>query len=299
MSARTATLVVGEALVDVVGTVRHPGGSAANTAVALARLGRPTYLATALADDADGRRITDHVTSSGVRLAVADAGVARTSTAEATIAPDGSATYEFDLEWRLGELLPEVDPGHVHVGSLGVLLDPGGKEVLELVASLRDRATVSYDVNMRPVLTGTGDAVRDRVLAMVRLSDLVKASDEDLEALWPDRDPIESAHALLAEGPVAVVVTRGAEGATWVGAEDVSVAPVPVQVVDTIGAGDTFAAGVVDAAWELGALGDGRDRLAALSTDERRTVLSWAARAAAVTVSRAGANPPTHAELLA
>jgi fructokinase len=127
----------------------------------------------------------------------------------------------------------------------------------------------------------------------------VKASDEDLEALYPDRTHAESAAALLALGPAAVVVTRGAEGALWLDRQgSVEVEPRPVEVADTIGAGDTFGAALIDALWERGRLGaEGRAALTALPRDEVSEVLDHAARAAAITVSRPGADPPYRHEL--
>jgi fructokinase len=282
-------LVVGEALVDVVrrpdGSIReHPGGSAANVAVALARLGRRVRFLTALGDDPRGRLLVEHLEESGVELAGDPFVLARTSTAQATIGADGAATYEFDLEWRL-DALPDEDPAFVHVCSIGAVLAPGADDVRSLVERHRGRALVSYDVNARPMLTGTGAEVLDRVTALARLAHVVKASDEDLAALFPD-DPMEAAAQRLRDlGPRAVVVTRGGAGALWFAADGaVSVAAEPVAVVDTVGAGDTVSAAVIDALW------DDPDRKPA-------AVLGHAARAAAVTVSRAGADPPYRHEL--
>ncbi len=282
-------LVIGEALVDVVrrpdGSVRdHPGGSAANVAVALARLGRPVRFLTALGDDERGRLVAAHLRESGVEFAADPFVLARTSTAQATLDADGAATYEFDLEWRLAAL-PDEEPAFVHVCSLGAVLLPGAEDVRKLVERHRERALVSYDVNARPMLTGTGPDVVERVMALTRLSHVLKASDEDLLALFPGLPLEDAAERLRALGPRAVVVTRGAEGSTWFGADGrVEGAAERVGVVDTVGAGDTVAAAVIDALWE----DPSRDPSA---------VLGHAARAAAVTVSRAGADPPYRHEL--
>ncbi|MCW2845689.1 MAG: PfkB domain protein [Nocardioides sp.] len=297
-------LVVGESLIDIVRgadgrTMEYAGGSAANVAVALARLGRPVRLATSYADDAHGRLIADHLGAAGVRLASDPGAVTRTSTALATIGADGAAHYDFDLEWRLNPVADGPAPLVVHTCSLGAVLPPGADDVLALLAALREGATISYDVNARPAITGTGTDVRDRVERMVAISDLVKASDEDLGALYPDVDTLMAARHLLALGPAAVVVTRGAEGATWVGVGgEAEVASLPVVVADTIGAGDTFGAALVDALWERDRLGaDRREALRALPTAEVADVLAHAARAAAITVSRPGADPPYRHEL--
>jgi fructokinase len=213
----------------------------------------------------------------------------RTATAAATIGADGAASYEFDLDWRIAEVSPGA-PVAVHVCSIGAVLEPGAGQVLELLAGLRRTATVSYDVNARPAITGTGPDLVERVERTAAVADLVKASDEDLAALYPARDTESAARHLLGLGPSAVVVTRGGAGATWVGADrTVAVASLPVEVADTIGAGDTFGAALIDAIW-------GRP-LDGLTTGEIEEVLAHAARAAAVTVSRPGAAPPYCGEL--
>lgn len=282
-------LVVGESLVDVVTgpdgrTVRHPGGSGANTAVALARLGRPVAFATAFSDDGDGRSVASHLSASGVTLATDPHVVTRTSSAVARIGSDGSATYEFDLDWRLGPL-PAGAPRMLHVGSLGAVLEPGCDRVEGLVHELAGRTFVSYDVNARPSITGVGRDVRARVERLASRCDLVKASDEDLDSLYPELGVERAAARLRDLGAGAVVVTRGRDGASWFGAGDVVHVPGrPATVADTIGAGDTFSAAMLDALW------DDVHR-------EPREVLDHAARASAVTVGRPGADPPWRSEL--
>ena len=206
-------LVVGESLVDIVrgadgSTVEYAGGSAANVAVALARLGRPVRFATSFADDERGRIVAEHLKGAGVELAADPAAVARTSTAVATIGADGAAHYDFDLEWRLHPVELSEPPLVVHTCSLGAVLTPGADDVYALLDGLRGQATISYDVNARPAITGTGPDIVARVERMVAISDLVKASDEDLNALYPDVDHLVAARNLLALGPAAVVVTR-------------------------------------------------------------------------------------------
>lgn len=296
---------MGETLVDAVvggdGAVdERPGGSAANAAVALARLERPVRLATSYGDDARGRLLAAHLAAEGIALAGDPHVLDHTSVATARIGGDGAATYDFDVTWRLGAV--EVAAPHVvHVCSLAPVLPPGADDVLALVDRIGASTTVTYDLNARPSLTGTGPEVVARVEAMLARADLVKASDEDLLAMWPDRSVDDAAVALLGLGPVAVVVTRGADGATWhvqgeAGVAAGHVSSEPVEVVDTIGAGDTFGAGLLDALWP--ALGSGgRGRLAALEPDAWAAALGHAARCAAVTVSRFGADPPRRADL--
>jgi fructokinase len=297
-------LVVGESLVDIVnaadGEIReYAGGSAANVAVALARLGRPVRFATSFAEDERGRLIAEHLESAGVVLAADPAAVSRTSTAEATIGVDGAAEYEFDLDWRLNPVDVEPHPVVVHTCSLGAVLLPGADDVFALLEVLREHATLSYDVNARPAITGTGPDLIDRVERMAGIADLVKASDEDLAALYPQLDLVTAARRLLSLGPAAVVVTRGGEGALWVGADDVvEIESHDVEVADTIGAGDTFGAALLDALWEAGRLGaERRDELGTLEAEEISSLLAHAAAAAAVTVSRPGADPPYRHEL--
>jgi fructokinase len=293
-------LVVGESLIDVVqrpdgSIVEHPGGSAANVAVALARLGRPVELLTALGDDAHGAALARHLNQSAVGLAGDPYPLDRTATALATLGDDGSASYVFDIEWRLGEL-PDVSPVVVHACSIGAVTPPGADDVRRLLEKVRPRATVSYDVNARPAVTGAGPEVVRQVEEVVALADLVKASDEDLAVLYPG-EPLEQAvERLLGLGPGAVVVTRGRAGAIWYGGGlRVDARATEVEVADTIGAGDTFGAAMIDALWDLDALGG---RLPGLQTSEIEGVLRHAARAAAVTVSRPGADPPYRHELL-
>jgi fructokinase len=298
-----AVLVVGEALVDIVkrqdgSTETFPGGSAANVAVALARLGRDSGFVTSFADDEHGRLLAAHLAASGVRLVTDPHVVPRTSSALATIQDDGSARYTFDIDWRIGTVEVSEPPLAVHACSLGAVLTPGCDDVRALMARLRPTSTTSYDINMRPSVTGVGPPIAKTVEATVALTDIVKASDEDLEALYPGESEAAAAARLLALGPAAVVVTRGADGAAWYAdGLAVAVTGVAVQVADTIGAGDTFGAAMLDELGSRGLLGGGVDAIRAVTRDQVEGVLDFATRAAAVTVSRPGADPPYRSEL--
>jgi len=299
-----AALVVGESLVDIVrggdgSTTEYAGGSAANVAVALARLGRTVQFATSWGDDEHGELLASRLERDGVHLATDPHAIGHTSTAIATIGPDGHASYAFDLAWRFNPLREGLDAHVVHTCSLGAVLAPGADSVVQLLEEVRTTATVSYDVNIRPAITGTGPALVERVEAVAALSDVVKASDEDLAAMYDGADPLTGARRLLALGPSAVVVTRGPAGATWLSAvQEVDVAAVPVEVADTIGAGDTFCAAVIDGLWEAGLLGaERRDALADVPRNTVVDALAQAARAASLTVSRPGADPPYLDEL--
>lgn len=302
-SISTPVLVIGEALVDIVrradGTVdESPGGSPANVALTLGRLGHAVTLLTRLGHDVRGRTVRAWLADSGVEVASADA--PRTATATATLDAEGSATYEFDIEWDLpwGEIGAV---GTVHIGSIAAVVEPGASTVERLVADLRDRATVTYDPNVRPALLPDRDDTRQRVERLVTLADVVKASDEDLAWLYPDRDPLESARAWQRTGPAIIAVTRGGSGATAVtDATEVTVVAPSVDVVDTVGAGDSFMGAMIDALVERGYDGaSARGRLRAIAETDVRSVLEHAARVAAVTVSRPGADPPRRRDLAA
>ncbi|PUA81710.1 carbohydrate kinase family protein [Nocardioides currus] len=298
-------LVVGEALVDVVrardGSVRdHPGGSSANAAVALARLGRPVRFVTAYADDDHGRLLAEHLGDNGVRLGSDPVILERTATAIATLAESGAATYVFDIDWRIGPVSLEGDePVAVVFGSIGAALEPGAEDVARLVGQHRATALTVFDVNARPAITGTSKAVVARVEAMAALADVVKASDEDLEALWPGLEHREVAARLLDQGTGAVVVTLGERGLAWFTPDGEGVVPaVRTEVADTIGAGDTVTAAIVDGLWDLGVVGSAaRGGLAALRAEDWTAVLEHAGRAAAITVGRPGGDPPWRHEL--
>ncbi|WP_374977099.1 carbohydrate kinase [Microbacterium trichothecenolyticum] len=300
-------VVVGESLVDIVhradGVVEEaPGGSPANTALTLGRLGRRPTLITRLAQDDRGARVRRWLEESDVEVVAVPA--ARTSTAAAHLDASGAATYDFDLEWDLGAGATHLEAlagkaDVVHVGSVAAVLEPGAGQVAALVRAVRERAIVTYDPNIRPSLVDDPDRVRQHVAALVELADVVKASDEDLRWLHPGRDLVEVAREWVARGPRLVVVTLGADGAIGVTADGVVAVPgVLTEVVDTVGAGDTFMGVLIDSIV-------GSDELrASLATAGRsirpsvvESLLQASARAAAITVSRPGADPPRRAEL--
>jgi fructokinase len=295
-------LVIGEALVDVVRNagerVVHPGGSPLNVAVGLARLGLPTTLHTSVGDDDHGRLIEAHLAASGVITTSAPAPGSTTSVAEASIAPDGAASYRFDIEWRPAAVGASNFEA-VHTGSIGAALEPGATLVEGVLAGARERSTVSFDPNVRPQLMGDVQLARPRVERLVALADVVKASDEDLAWLYPELSPDEVLARWIELGPAFVVVTRGGAGATAVAASGaVQVAAPPTTVSDTIGAGDSFMSGLLAALADRDLLGAAnRPRLRAIDGATLEAVVAFAARCAAITVSRPGADPPTRADV--
>lgn len=299
--------VVGEALVDLVGApdgrtyAAHPGGSPANVAVGLARLGTPAALWTHVGDDAFGRLLRGHLDAAGVAVHPVGPAGTPTSLAVATLDAAGGATYDFRIDWavRLPDALP--DPVRaVHTGSLALLLAPGRTEVEALLRRERARCTVSFDPNLRPALAPDPAAERARVDALVPLCDVVKVSAEDLAFCRPGEDPAGVAAEWLARGAALVVVTRGADGA-YAAARSGAVLDVPaptVQVVDTVGAGDAFTAGLLDGLARADLLGAARRAaLAAAGGDVLAPILAEAVAVAALTCGRPGADPPTRAEL--
>ncbi|WP_098026360.1 carbohydrate kinase [Streptomyces sp. st115] len=296
-------LVVGECVADIVRLPDeadrvHPGGSPANVAYGLARLGHRAVLLTQLGPDENGRLVRDHLVSGGVDVRT-DGSTAPTPSAAVTLDGAGQASYAFDVSWTLAPVAVEPAPVHVHTGSIGAVVEPGSATVLDLVRAARATATVSYDPNVRPGLMGDHTAAVRRVEECVGLSDVVKASDEDLEWLYPGEDPEQVAAGWLGRGPAVVLVTRGGDGALAVlPGGRVTVEAPAVEVADTVGAGDAFMSGTLHALAAHGLLGsDARERLRAVDRDTVADVLRHAVASAAVTVSRAGANPPGPDEL--
>ncbi|MGW6916090.1 carbohydrate kinase family protein [Kitasatospora sp. NPDC054939] len=297
-------LVVGECVADILpgadGTERaHPGGSPANVAYGLARLGLPTTLLTQLGGDPYGRLVRAHLERPGVVVNAEP--VQRTPSARVRLDEHGRARYAFDIAWTLtggaaaGALRAAGRPDHLHLGSIGAVTEPGAAAVLALAERLRGSALISYDPNVRPALMGErAEAVR-RVERCVALSDLVKASDEDCAWLHTGQAPEAVAERWLDLGARAVVVTRGADGAFAVTPEGRTAVPaVPADVADTVGAGDAFMAALLRALHA-----DGPVRACPTDPQQLGQALAEAATAAALTVARAGANPPDAAELRA
>jgi fructokinase len=301
------TLVIGESLIDIVqrrdGTTQeHVGGSPANVAVGLARLGHGVTFATMIGDDERGARIAQLLDGEGVTLTTGSIGRQTTSVATSTLDADGAAAYSFDLSWELNLGQPIEGLGHVHTGSIAATLEPGASAVLSTLQGAHPSATISYDPNARPSLMGDPHDVRAKMEQLIGLSDVVKASDEDIAWLY-DGAPLPDILRLWGLlGPSLVVVTRGDQGAVMgltVTGEFTSVDAPTVEVVDTVGAGDSFMAGLLSGLLDAGLLGgvQARERLRSASLADVRPAVNRALACAAVTVSRAGANPPRRAEL--
>ena len=289
--------VCGEALVDLLptGTTTYeakPGGSPANTAVALARLGIPVTLLARLSRDAFGRQLREHLSGNDVDLT--HAVTAAEPSSLAIVSPDGSYRFVLDgaadWQWTDDELAPlPADVVAVHTGSLALATVPA---IEWFLAGARATATICIDPNVRP---SSVEAARASLPRWLQLADIVKASTEDIALLRPGANPLAIAHEWAEAGPALVVVTAGADGATaLVAGETVHAPALPVDVADTVGAGDTFTAGLLAALHRTGHLGGRLDRLTA---DDVRPALDLAVRAAAVTCRRRGADPPRLDEL--
>lgn len=289
-------VVVGEALVDIVvssgGSVEHPGGSPANVAYGLGRLGAATALLTSIGDDPRGAAIEQHLRSAGVELLPGSKGPGRTATATATLASDGSAHYDFDIRWDLPRIAPATLPKVLHTGSLATFLAPGAAAIRDLLEQSHERCLVTYDPNIRPALLGSHFEAKTIFEQLVPFTEVVKLSDEDALWLYPRLSLEDISQHILDLGAGLVAVTMGAKGSllTTAGAQ-VAVPPVTAEVADTIGAGDSYMSALI-----CGLLMRGADGLAPSVLE---SLGRMASRAAAITVSRPGANPPTAEELQA
>lgn len=300
-------LAIGEALMDLVQpfgatepAAEHPGGSPANTAMTLGRLGRPVALRTWLGNDERGRKIAEHFSASNVYVTPDSMGARYTSTALAQLDERGAATYHFDFDWSPTAVDAAPSAQIIHAGSISATTPPGCHAVLEALTAARDHALITYDPNARPTLMGTPEEALEKVLAFIRVADVVKVSDEDIAWLTGGRDLEEVVAEWLHLGPAIIVVTRGKKGGLAITSHGLrrTSTPKDVTVVDTVGAGDSFMGGILDAMWELGLRGaEAREKLHAISAEDIDAILARASAVSDVTVSRSGANPPWAHEL--
>jgi len=305
-------LCCGEALIDMLprqtaggeaAFAPHAGGAVFNTAIALARLGAATGFLTGLSRDLFGAMLEARLEESGVDAALAVRSDRPTTLAFVTLV-DGQARYAFYDENTAGRMLsradlPEVpaDVGAMFFGGISLMVEPCAAAYEALMLREAPSRVTMIDPNIRPGFITDEPAYRARIERLLKAADLVKVSDEDLAWLvGPGAIPDQAAR-LRAMGPSVVFVTEGAKGATAFGpGAPVSVQANPVKVVDTVGAGDTFNAGVLAALDARGVL-DKAALARGLSQDDLAAACDLGVRAAAVTVSRAGANPPRREEL--
>ena len=301
----------GEALIDMLPAVSqagkaaltpHAGGALFNTSIALGRLGVPVEFFTGLSTDLFGCQLRDALSASRVGLRYARFSARPTTLAFAHIV-DGHATYTFYDEGTAGRMLakadlPALEDGVAAMlfGAVSLISEPCGSTYEALMRREAERRVTMLDPNIRPAFITDRNAYVERVRRMMAHADIVKLSDEDLAWFGEDGNMEEIARRWLDGGPKLVIVTRGSQGAIgYTRHFTVSAAPPPVAVVDTVGAGDTFNAGLLAALHEQGTLG--KEAIASLSQEAARRALDLGVRAAAVTVSRAGADPPWRHEL--
>ena len=281
-------------LIPVVGGDRVPivGGGPANTAKAVARLGYPTYFVGGISSGEYGRAVELELLRSGVDLSLVHRGDSPTALAIATINEAGLASYEFKLDSTVSfnfhsSWLPKEDAEVIHIGSVATLLEPGASELYKWLSN--KSATVVFDPNVRPSIQGDRNTYRNSVERWIDLAKTVKLSEDDFSWLYESSESDVIAN-WLSRGTEIVVVTRADRGLSAFTKKGIIDCPAAkVKLVDSVGAGDTIGAVIVE-----GLLKHGLDGLKA---DVLRQVLERAAKAAGITCSRAGANPPWKEEL--
>jgi fructokinase len=294
--------VVGEVLIDLLpeGVDRKPvvGGGPANTAKALSKLGIDTQFIDGISTDGYGQMAKDELVSAGVKLDYVKYSEKPTCLAIVSLSDSGSATYEFVIENTAtfdfnSKWLPEPQtdlPSLLHIGTLATVIEPGASVLFEWAKSSAKVAPIVFDPNIRSAVISDRDQYVMQVDRWVSISSAIKASDEDIKWLYPFLEIEQVVNDWLTKGPSLIMVTYGDKGLTgYRKSEMVSVEAVQVKVADTVGAGDTVGAILVEAIVK-----DGLDSLAGSRLE---TMLKRAAKAAAITVSRVSANPPTSEEL--
>lgn len=312
-------LVIGESLIDVIYDSsgrklgHYPGGSPLNVAVGLSRLGRETALLTRIGDDTPGDVIMAHLQASHVKLAPGSINGEPTSMAFAHMDTNGHVEYDFDI--RSSYPQPPTDPAeraqllanaprHIHIGSIGAHLQPGAAAVRAWVNFYHSVSTISYDPNVRLGLGGTPSSYQAEIEEYLSVVDILKASKEDLELCYGEltSDKLaELVRHMLARGVSLVVITDGARGLDLYTLDhSIHVDALQVPVVYAVGAGDAVMSALIDGLARLSVLGrDDISRLRQQSASLLTSVGTYAATAAAITVTRQGANPPTRSEITA
>ena len=294
--------VCGEVLIDLIPRgdkkVAIVGGGPANTAKALALLGFDSYFIDGISSDAYGEKAKAELLYDGVNLKYAHFTDKPTCTADVSLdgegvasyvfAIDGSATFDFSHDWLPDPL--EIKPAVLQIGTLATIVEPAASILHEWAMKVAEVAPVVFDPNVRSSVVSDRDKYQAAVAKWTAISAVIKVSEDDLAWLYPDREQLDVAAQWLSEGAALVIITKGSYGLIGITAQgSVTVPGVKVEVADTVGAGDTVGAIVVEAIVERG--------LVNLHGEVLREVLTRAAKAAAITCSRAGANPPTRAEI--
>ena len=294
--------MAGEVLIDLIpeGVDYKPvvGGGPANTAKALSKLGIDTQFIDGISSDGYGEVAKDELVTAGVKLDYENYSDKPTCLAVVSLSESGSASYEFVIEntatfdfshdWLPN---PQTDrPSLLHIGTLATVIEPGASILFEWAQAVAKVAPIVFDPNIRPAVISDRKLYLTQVERLVAISSAVKVSDEDIKWLYPSLEIDQVVNNWLKKGPLLVVVTYGDKGLTgYRKGEMVSADSIKVKVADTVGAGDTVGAILVEAIV--------KDGLDSLTGSRLETMLKRAAKAAAITVSRVGANPPTSEEL--
>jgi fructokinase len=290
--------VCGEVLIDILPTGPVVGGGPANTAKALARLGHDVHFIDGISSDAYGQSARAELLRDGVNLDLALTSDKPTCTATVSLDAQGVASYEFLIDGTAtfdfhSSWLPDpyrFQPQVLHIGTLVTVIEPGASALYDWAMQVAEFAPIVFDPNIRPSVQPDRDLYEAAVEKWAALSAVIKVSDDDLAWLFPNQSIDDVANRWISDGVFLVVVTRGANGLVGFTADGrVEVPGVKVDVVDTVGAGDTVGALVVEAMLSHG--------LVELRGDILQEVLARAAGAAAITCSRQGAQPPYKHEL--
>ena len=304
-------LSCGDALIDFVPTksvdgrdayVPAVGGSCLNVATAMARLGASTGFVGGISTDLFGALIAEHLAASHVSLEFCRRPDMETTCAFVKMIGNDAhyAFYDECTASRTWTYTPGSIPfdtiDAVHIGSTTLINDPSASAYEALVADARAKVMISFDPNVRPTLTKDIVTYRARMNRLAAMADIVRMSDEDFKYLYEHSDYDSAAANWLANGASLVLITRGGEGVLAYSKAGKTQAPaVKVKLVDTIGAGDTFQGGMLVALLEAGLLK--KDKLPQISIAQMDAALAFATKAASITVSRAGANPPWRNEM--
>jgi len=294
--------VCGEVLIDLLpGTperIAVVGGGPANTAKSLGRLGHDVYFIDGISTDYYGVDARAELINDNVKLDLALTSDKPTCLAIVSLGADGGATYEFKIEGTATfdfslDWLPDPSihkPSVLHIGTLVTIIEPGASVLYDWALQVAEFAPIIFDPNIRPSVMGDREKYQAAVEKWAAISSAIKVSDDDLLWLYPNEEKEDVCRRWVKDGAALVVMTRGANGMvgfTEFGREEVP--GVKIQVADTVGAGDTVGAVIVEAMIDHGIM--------ALEGDQLKTVLTRAAAAAAITVSRKGAQPPYKHEL--
>ena len=290
--------VCGEVLIDVLPSGPVVGGGPANTAKALARLGHDVHFIDGISSDAFGQSARGELLHDGVNLDLVQLSDKPTCTATVTLDAAGAASYEFLIDGTAtfdfaASWLPDpyrFQPQVLHIGTLVTVIEPGASALYDWAMQVAEFAPIVFDPNIRPSVQPDRDLYEAAVEKWAALSAVIKVSDDDLAWLFPGQSIDDVANRWISDGVFLVVVTRGANGLVGFTADGrVEVPGVKVDVIDTVGAGDTVGAIVVEAMVAHG--------LIELRGELLRSVLTRAGAAAAITCSRQGAQPPYKHEL--